>query len=120
MQGALEVQIRKMVEEVKEVNRKNEKEIRSAIKTDTTYGRKVLKCLERLRDRTGLNISQLVQESLIAYERLTREEGEGENLAAESVTKTDVLTKTSEEPQKVVAPAANNLLRLSGGDTVDY
>ncbi|MBO5353024.1 MAG: hypothetical protein J6A77_06960 [Lachnospiraceae bacterium] len=102
------------------MSQKNGKEIRSTVKVDTSYGRKVLTCVERLKDRTGLTISQLIQEALISYERATREEGEVENVEKEQLMKTEISPVKNEESPKNVVSSANNLLRLSGGDMVDY
>ena len=89
----------------------NGKELRCTVRTDTTYGKKVLRCVEILKDRTGLPLTSLIQEALIFFEQSTREQ----EVEAEIVLKQDlkaegvILNKEKEGEIKT----SGDLLRLS-------
>lgn len=97
------------------MNMQNEKEFRCKVRTDTTYGKKVLRCVELLKDRTGLAVTNLIQEALISYEQVTREKENMMGAVMEQSVgeKQDAYVEESKEEQSTFS---NDLLRLSAGD----
>ena len=89
----------------------NGKELRCKVRTDTTYGKKVLRCVEILKDRTGLPITSLIQEALIFFEQTTREQEmeSGIILKQDLKEESDILLEEKEEKIK----SSGDLLRLS-------
>ena len=97
------------------MNESNVKELRSNVRTDTTYGKKVLRCVELLKDRTGLAVTNLIQEALIAYEQITREAVEEIKEEYSVAEKKETLEK---ELEKQKNNSYNNLLTLSTEESV--
>ena len=89
----------------------NGKELRCTVRTDTTYGKKVLRCVEILKDRTGLPITSLIQEALIFFERSTREqEMENDIILKSDLTEERVILREEKDGE---IRSSGDLLRLS-------
>ena len=97
----------------------NGKELRCKVRTDTTYGKKVLKCVELLKDRTGLAVTNLIQEALISYEQITREYEEESGIVPEQFSKQEN-TISGEVKQEAPGTHSGDLLRLSTDEVLGY
>ena len=97
------------------------KELRCLVKMDTTYGRKVINCVEILKDRMGLDVSKLIQDALIAYERATRESETPQERYDDLPEKTEQLQVAAvNSKNESMSLPANDLLRLSSDSSTGY
>lgn len=99
------------------MNEKDVRELRCTVRTDTSYGKKVMKCVDVLKDRTGLTVTNLIQEALILYEKTTRENDE---LPVDSLIEKNNQELTEIDIAKESKNTYNSLLTLSANEEGIY
>lgn len=77
-----------------------QKVIYATVKTNTSYGRHVLACIDKLKDRFCLPTTQLIQEALIAYEYTTRDKYPAISITGEYELKEESLVTKEEQQEK--------------------
>lgn len=54
------------------MSKENRKEFFCTVRTDSIYGKKVLNCVSILKNRLDLPVSRIIQDALLNYEVVTR------------------------------------------------
>lgn len=102
------------------MKKENQKELFCTVRTDTTYGKNVINCVEQLKDRFGLSVSRILQDALLFYELATRDKGNIYVSMDKKAERVEYPEKVPELVEEVADKKENILSLLSTNDSSDY
>lgn len=98
---------------------KEDQRLYCTVKTDTTYGKNVLYCVEQLKERLGLSVNRILQDAILFYEASTRDR---ERLHAKLEKTEEMELHIDEvcEPEDVEPEKKADIYSLLSGGSSDY